>query len=170
MMRIQEFFTLDKVVPRPCYADFWVPTRDGDYRANEIFCRHYSKYWYRDGRKPKKFIGPGEYICLVLPDYSGLFVWRKFISADGQQGVNCSVFRNESSILSSLLILEAEKWAWDRWPGERLYTYINVGKIRSQNPGCCFKKAGWKICGVTKINKLLILEKFLDAASSHTGA
>jgi hypothetical protein len=41
-------------------------------------------------------------------------VWEKVIdhvSGDGQQGVNCAVFRNESEILSSQLILEAEKIA-----------------------------------------------------------
>jgi hypothetical protein len=42
----------------------------------------------------------------------------------GQRGVNCAVFRNESSVLSSELIREACGLAWTRWPGERLYTYV----------------------------------------------
>lgn len=88
-----------------------------------------------------------------------LFVWRKFISDDGQTGVNCSVFRNESSALSSELILEAEQFAWQRWSGERLYTYVSPLAVKSANPGYCFLMAGWRKCGVTKAKKLLIFEK-----------
>jgi len=137
----------------------WVLSIDGDSGARRIFDRHYSRYHYRDGRMPVLFVGPGEKLVLVLPDYSALFVWRKFISGDGQKGVNCAVFRNESEYLSSKLILEAEQWAWEKWPEERLYTYINPRRIESTNPGYCFKCAGWTVCGETKVNKLLILEK-----------
>jgi len=137
----------------------WVLTLDGDTGAKRIFDRHYSKYHYRDGRNPSLFVGPGSKIVLVLPDYTALFVWRNFISKDSQEGVNCAAFRNESRYLSSDLILEAEQWAWEKWPGERLYTYVNPTKIKSDNPGYCFKCAGWKICGETKVNKLLIMEK-----------
>lgn len=28
-----------------------------------------------------------------------------------------------------------------------------------RNPGYCFKRAGWRQCGITKVNKLVILEK-----------
>lgn len=139
--------------------DHWVEIKDGDRFAREMFQRHYSYRPYADGRKPKLFCGPGEKMVLMTVDGRALFVWRKFISGDGQQGINCSIFRNESKTLSSTLILEAEKWAWARWPGERLYTYVNPRKVKSTNPGCCFKKASWKECGVTKHNKLIILEK-----------
>ena len=57
----------------------WVQIRDGDPEARALFDRHYSRRHYKDGRKPKKFIGPGEYICLVTASYDALFVWRKFI-------------------------------------------------------------------------------------------
>ena len=99
---------------------------------------------------------------MVLINTSGtaLFVWRKFVSDNGQHGVNCAIFRNESPILSSTLILEAEQLAWHHWPGERLYTYVNSAKIRSSNPGYCFKAAGWKVCGTTNVNHLIILEKY----------
>lgn len=142
---------------------YWHQVKDGNYFARDLFKRHYSYRPYKDGRKPKLFCGPGEKIVLLGKDGRALFVWRKFKSDDGQQGINCSVFRNESNHLSSQLILEAEQIAWERWPGERLYTYVNARKIRSVNPGYCFKKAGWRECGVTKYNKLVILEK--EAAS-----
>lgn len=143
----------------PMFTETWVEVRDGNSAGQQLFSRHYSKYLYKDGRKPKLFVGPGFKMVLITQDGKALFVWRKFISGDGQAGVNCAVFRNEGPQLSSLLILEAEKLAWTRWPGERLYTYVNTKKIKSVNPGYCFKQAGWRICGETKKNKLLILEK-----------
>jgi len=136
----------------------WVRTRDGDPGVLPIHGRHYSKRHYRDGRTPHKIVGPGEYIMLILPDYSALFVWRKFISGDGQDGVNCAVFRNESGLRSSDLILDAEQWARHKWPRERFYTYINPQKIQSVNPGYCFLCAGWSRCGQSK-GGLVILEK-----------
>lgn len=75
-----------------------------------------------------------------------------------QYGICCAIFRNESPILSSTLILEAEQHAWARWPGQRLYTYVNGAAIRSTNPGYCYLKAGWSKCGATK-SGLVILEK-----------
>lgn len=141
------------------FGEIWIPVRDGDARARSIYDRHYSRYHYKDGRKPKLFVGPGEKMVLITPDVDALFIWRKFKSDDGQQGINCAAFRNESTQLSSFLILEAEKMAMIRWPGTRFYTYVAPNKIRSVNPGACFKKAGWRTCGITKVNRLVILEK-----------
>jgi hypothetical protein len=143
----------------PLENNIWIKVKDGNEYARQLFHRHYSYRPYADGRKPKLFCGPGEKMVLLLNNGQALFVWRKFISGDGQQGINCSIFRNESTYMSSWLILEAEKLAWERWPGERLYTYVHPGKIQSANPGYCFKKAGWVQCGETKVNKLVILEK-----------
>lgn len=143
----------------PLFQETYVQVRDGNPSAWILFQRHYSRYIYKDGRNPRRFVGPGERIVLITPDGQSLFVWRKFIDQSGQGGVNCSIFRNESDRKSSELILEAEKIAWNRWPGERLYTYVNPKKVRSSNPGCCFMKAGWRKCGTTKKRSLLILEK-----------
>lgn len=141
----------------------WVPTHGGDPGAKKIHDRHYSKYYYADGRYSPKFTGVGEHLVLVLPDYTALFVWcRNTIKRmDGQEGICCTVFRNESPFLSSELILEAEQWAWDKWEEPRMFTHINPHKIKSQNPGYCFKMAGWRVCGKTKVNKLIIMEKII---------
>ena len=99
-------------------------------------------------------------MVLLTPEHNALFVWRKFIDrCPGQTGVNCAVFRNESSHRASDLIVAAEAIAWRRWPSERLYTYVNPKKIKpSRTPGRCFLRAGWMYCGVTG-SGLLILEK-----------
>jgi len=138
-------------------GDYWAEISDGDPRGRAMLDRHYSARRYKDGRRPRLFVGPGEKMVLMTPLSDALWVWRKFISDDGQEGVNCAVFRNEGQTLSSLLIQEACEWAWVRWPGERLYTYVNGKKIRSINPGCCFKEAGWRVCGKSKAG-LMILE------------
>lgn len=139
----------------------WLPVRDGDPSARRLYHRHYSSRKYRDGRRPKKIIGPGEYMLLVTSDDLAVFGWRVFRSRDLKygHGVNCCIFRNESPLLSSMLILEADDWAWSRWPEHRRhYTYVNPDRVRSSNPGYCFKKAGWKQCGRT-LGGLIVLDR-----------
>ncbi len=89
-----------------------------------------------------------------------VFVWHRpnMERLSGEQGVCCTLFRNEGALLSSDLIREACEWAWQRWPGERLFTYVADAKIRSINPGYCFKKAGWRTCGRNADGRLTILE------------
>lgn len=142
----------------PIYTGEWLEVKDGNATGRILFRRHYSYKPYRDGRDPALFVGPGEKLVLLTPDARGLFIWRKFISGDGQRGVNCAVFRNEGEALASDLIREADRIAWKQWPGERHYTYVNRKKVRSSNPGYCFLMAGWRKCGMTKHNKLLIFE------------
>ena len=106
----------------------WVLTTDGDDTARAIFDCHYSRYRYADGRKPLLFVGPGEKMVLVRHDARALFVWRRFVSADGQQGVNCAVFRNEGPELSSQLIREADALA------AQIFRPLDVG-LRDQVEG-----------------------------------
>lgn len=136
----------------------WCLARDGDPVARAIFRRHYSYKPYRDGRQPHLFCGPGEKLVLLTARGDALFIWRRFRSKDGQDGVNCAVFRNEGERRSSELIGAAMGLAWARWPRERLYTYVNPRAVRSNNPGYCFLRAGWNRCGTTQCNRLLILE------------
>jgi len=137
----------------------WWITKDGDEKCLELFQRHYSKYHYRDGRQPKLFCGPGEKLVLRTWEGDAFFVWRKFKDDSGQQGINCAIFRNESKYKSSDLIRQADAIADFCWPSERHYTYVNASKIKSVNPGYCFKAAGWRQCGRTKVRKLIILER-----------
>ncbi len=105
-------------------------------------------------------------MALLTQRCDALFVWRKFISDDGQDGVNCAIFRNEGQILSSDLIMEADDLAWARWPAEaRHYTYVADGKVASPNPGYCFKMARWRVSGRNKDGRLTILERVLEVLS-----
>lgn len=135
----------------------WLPIKDGNPSGMDIFLRHYTA---RERRKVFQFVGPGQKTVLITPCGRALFVWRKFIDDSGQVGVNCAVFRNEGAGLSSDLIRAADEIAWERWPGERLYTYVDANKTRrKRDPGRCFRKAGWRPCGTTK-GGLVILEKY----------
>ena len=140
----------------------WFTVRDGHPAGLALYRRHYSRRVYADGRSPRLFVGPGAKLVLLVPDGRALFVWRKFLSMDEQEGINCAVFRNESPVLSSSLILAAEEFAQQRWPGERMYTYVNPDKVQSPNPGYCFLMAGWRRCGLTKKSGLHIFEKLLE--------
>lgn len=140
----------------------WIQIRDGGEVAFRLFKRHYTyRSWRQRNRKNgKRIAGPGERIILISKCGKALFIWRKEkYRLDDQQGVNCAVFRNESNILSSILIEQAVEIAKVRWPLERLYTFVNAKKIKSVNPGYCFKKAGFILSGITKARKLIILEK-----------
>lgn len=138
------------MTPRTGHLSYWRLSRDGDRRGLALYERHYSCRRYADGRVRRLFLGPGEKLVLVSQRRDALCAFRRFRGLDQQEGVNLSVFRNEGPVQSSLLIQEAAVLAWQRWPGERLYTYVNGTKIRSANPGFCFLAAGWYRCGRTK--------------------
>jgi len=136
----------------------WIVGLDGEPELRTMYNRHYSAYKYKDGRDPLLFVGPGEKLVLTTPKRDALWVWRKFIDDSGQAGINCAVFRNESPLLSSDLIREADAIADHCWPSARHYTYVRAKAIKSRNPGWCFICAGWSRCGYTK-SGLVILER-----------
>jgi hypothetical protein len=143
-------------------SPLWCRTRDGNREAYALFRRHYSCENVRP--KIRQFVGPGEKMVLISGDGSALFVWRREeFRLDCQRGVNCTVFRNEGRHRSSLLIEEASSVAWERWPAERLFTFVHPAKTAARRgkqnlPGHCFRMAGWAECGTSK-RGLVILEK-----------
>jgi hypothetical protein len=133
--------------------------KDSHPIAYELFSRHYTFKKRKISKNMKKFAGIGETLILLSTSNNVLVVWRKEIyRKDHQEGINCAVFRNESELLSSALIIEACKYAKAKWGNIRLFTFVNGSKIKSTNPGFCFKKAGWRSCGITKRHRLQILE------------
>lgn len=139
----------------------WLPVTHRDARLIGLYRRHYSFSGKPIGRiRQGGVAGFGDALMMMTSPCDAAFVWVRppgGIQQSGQEGVNCLMFRNESPVSSSDLIREAMDLAWRRWPGERLYTYVNPAKIRSTNPGYCFKQAGWQTCGMSK-GGLVILE------------
>jgi len=138
----------------------WLPSHHADPRAIALYLRHYSARRYRDGRPRRQFCPPGEKPVLLTVACDAVFVWHRPVlpRRSGQVGVCCTLFRNESPVLSSDLIREATTYAQRRWPSERLFTYVADRKIQSPNPGYCFKQAGWRRCGASADGRLTILE------------
>lgn len=135
----------------------WYLTKDGDRSCLRLYRRHYSC----KNKKPRQgqFVGPGEHIVLRTDDGDAVFVWRfARYRADGQEGVECSLFRNEGPLRSSILIRQADAIADFCWPDMRHYTFVDPAAVRSTNPGFCFIAAGWKRNGRTR-GGLMILER-----------
>lgn len=151
------------------FGDGWIEVKDGNDTARAIFDRHYSRYVYADGRKPLLFMGPGEKMVLLTANADAVCAWRKFISGDGQQGVNCAIFRREGGQVASDALCQARALAWSRWPGERLYTYVDPRGVkptwRAGRPtwGHCFYQDGWVFEGLTK-KRLHILARYPELA------
>lgn len=128
-----------------------IVSKDGDPECRALADRHYS----RKSKGAALFVGPGRKIVLRNPEGTWVFAWRNaLLRKDGQIGWECTIFRNESDRLSSEIILECEQYVEGR-----KFTYIDTKKIRSSNPGCCFKKAGWKRAGISKDRRLILLVK-----------
>ena len=143
-------------------AGTWLSVKRTDERAYALYRRHYSAEkgarWRRPGNT--NVTSAGETMVLLSQCCQALFVWLRCTidRLDHQTGVNCAVFRNEGAGLSSELIREADDLAWQRWPGERHFSYVDGSKIRSSNPGFCFLRAGWQRAGVSQ-RGLILLER-----------
>ncbi len=138
----------------------WYAVKQTDPRMVCHYLAHYSSKATRHKRTQFShgIQGQGESMTLLTADGLAAFNWQKQqVRDDAQTGVGCSFFRNTGPVLSSELIREADQLAWDRWPGERHFTFVDAREIRSINPGACFRKAGWRRCGETK-RGLVILE------------
>lgn len=145
---------------------YWLAIRDGDLRAFHLYLRHYSSKKARDGYtftstgNRARFMGTGEHIVLMTQDCRSLFTWRfQQFRNDGQTGVECTVFRKEGPGVASDMVAEACEIAWRRWPGRRLFTFVDPNAVRSPNPGYCFKQAGFRFSGRTQRRGLHILER-----------
>ena len=140
-----------------------IVTNHFDWEMARLADRHYSR------RTPgaRQFLYSGRKLVLRNAEGTVLFGWvypNPAMRMDGQTGANCAIFRNESVRLSSDIILEAECAALEKWPDvRRFYTYVDPARIRSTNPGCCFKKAGWCRIGVSKAGKFLFAKGSSEA-------
>ena len=112
----------------------WWLTKDSDRTCLQLFRRHYSC----KNKQPRQdqFVGPGSHIVLRTDDGDAVFVWRAAeFRADKQEGIECSLFRNESSLLSSTLIRQADAIADHVWPDRRHYTFVDPEAVRGQQSG-----------------------------------
>lgn len=139
----------------------WTRTDKFDPDCCALADRHYSR------RKvgSNQFMPPGQTIVLKRP--GAVFGWWRphpdsgLASMNGLDGWTCTIFRNESDALSSDLIVAAEDFIEDCGP-DGLITYVFDDKVRSINPGCCFKKAGYSVTGRSADGRKTLLQKSIE--------
>lgn len=136
-----------RTAPRPILKTNWLITDGGDQDVRALADRHYS----RQSPGAQRFTRRGENIVLISRDGKAAWIVHrpcpgKAVRYDGADSWECSLFRNEGSVLSSELIIEATELTCAIWglpPKDGLITFVNAGKVQSSNPGFCFIKAGW---------------------------
>lgn len=153
-------------------GDLWDLSSSGKYDpiGRELCRNHYSR------RKPEspQFMPPGETFVLISRDKRAVWGWWRPHPRSGIRAMNkldgwtCSLFANHGGTRSSELVLDAE--ASLRWLDSHgrtaapcgpdgLLTYVDPKKIRSSNPGCCFKLAGWRFRGLDAKGRKHLLGK-----------
>lgn len=157
------------VEPLPLFEEqtsltLWRRVSKSERRACWLADRHYSR---RKVGSPQ-FMPPGQTIVLLSLDGLAVFGWWRphpdsgLEAMNGLDGWTCTIFRNESPVLSSLLILDAEQvfteFGYDVGP-DGLLTYVWDSKVASANPGFCFKRAGWRRAGRSADGRKTLLQK-----------
>lgn len=143
---------------------YWTRITKFDPRGAALADRHYSR---RKVGSPQ-WMPPGETLNLLTEDGKALFGWWRphpdsgIKSMNNLDGWTYTIFRNETDVKSSVLILAAERElaALDRGCGpDGMLTYVWDKKVESNNPGYCFKVAGWVTVGRSADNRKTLLWK-----------
>jgi hypothetical protein len=131
----------------------WHLSHRADPRAVVLADRHYN----RQKVGAPQFVPPGRCLVLLNEDASALWVtswpFAEYVKHAWAGAWVCSLFRNESAVLSSLLVREAvaaTRWYYGDAPALGFVTFVDPDKTRrKRDPGRCYRKAGWKVCGAT---------------------
>ena len=140
---------------------YWRQTWRADRRAAAIADRHYS----RQSHGTDQFTPPGRVLVLVTPAYDALWCtswpFAQYVTRAWKGAWVCSLFRNESPVLSSELITEAvavTRWRWPQVPDDGMVTMIDRNKVRRKRDwGRCYRRAGFVPVGETQ-GGLLVLQ------------
>jgi hypothetical protein len=143
----------------------WHLSHQADPLIKPLADRHY----YRRNPQSRQFAPPGQRVVLRTANADAFWITQaplaQYVSHRWAGAWTCIAFRNESRVLSSVLITQAvaaSLFMLKTPPDLGFITFVNPAKIRSSNPGCCFKKAGWKFVGLTK-RKLDVLQLLPEA-------
>jgi hypothetical protein len=149
----------------------WLRVTKFDRRACALADRHYSR---RKVGSPQ-FMPPGQTIVLLTDDAKAVWGWWRpdpksgIKQMNGLDGWTCTIFRNESSARSSDLILSAEEvllTSGHTIGPDGMLTYVWDRKVASENPGYCFKCAGWRRKGRSADGRKTLLQKHAHVVES----
>lgn len=140
----------------------WCESHKYDPRALPLADRHYNR------RKPgsPQFAPPGRAVILLAPNADAVWItswpFAQYVRHDWAGAWVNSLFRNESSALSSDLIRQAIAATLSEWPEPPalgMVTFVDPRKTRhKRDPGRCYRKAGFKHVGFTRKEKLFVLQ------------
>src|SRR5690606_32667924 len=119
--------------------------------------RHYSRQTVGD----PQFCRPGRNLVLRTAHGDAVWVTWHGIRDDGMKAWECTIFRNESGNLSSEMVKQAIAATIGEWgtpARDGIITYVDQSKVRSLNPGFCFKMAGFREIGKSKKRGLILLQ------------
>lgn len=138
----------------------WQRVGRADPRAAALADRHYS----RKTPGAPQFSPPGRCLVLLTSDRQAVWVsswpYAEFAKHDWAGAWLCTLFRNESPALSSVLIVQAiaaTRYHWGPPPTLGMVTFVDPARVQSPNPGHCFKRAGFQRVGHTK-SGLVVLQ------------
>jgi hypothetical protein len=137
--------------------EHWLLAESGafDPIGRAIADGHYSR---RTPGAPQ-FMPPGQRFALVSKNARSVWGWWRpnmngsHVARNGLDGWTCTIFRRPPKSpgpSASELVLDAERAiaATGRDCGpDGLLTYVWDAKVKSENPGYCFKVAGWHTAG-----------------------
>lgn len=142
----------------------WQKVTKFDPRSAALADRHYSRRTIGSNQ----FMPPGETMILLTEATDAVFGWWRphpgsgIVAMNGLDGWTCTIFRNEGVGRSSDLILGAEEALLETGVTvgpAGLITYVWDSRVRSANPGYCFKCAGWRVTGKSADGKKTLLQK-----------
>lgn len=132
----------------------WHLSHRADARALPLANVHYNR------QKPEspQFVPPGRCLVLLTSEARALWVtswpFAQFTKHAWAGAWVNSLFRNESTDLSSELIREAiaaTRAHWGQPPEFGMVTFVNASKVRrKRDPGRCYRKAGFAHVGFSE--------------------
>jgi hypothetical protein len=141
----------------------WHVSSRFDRRALRLADKHYT----RQKIGTPQFVAPGRCLVLLTENADALWTtsWPEFAQHKWRGAWICALFRNESPILSSELIVEAvaaTRAVFGDPPELGFITFVDPSAVkRKRDPGRCFIRAGWRRCGLTA-KGLLVFELLPD--------
>lgn len=130
----------------------WCLSHHADRRACRLADHHYS----RKTIGAPQMMPPGRKLVFLTEGadavWGSSWPFAEYVRHAWAGAWMCTIFRNEGAALSSELIREAvaaTRWYWDP-PAIGMITFVQAAKVKSANPGYCFKQAGFRFVGHNK--------------------
>lgn len=136
------------------------------HRASGVGVKLADRHYNRQKIGTPQFVPPGS--CVVFTSVCGRALWvtswplAQYTKHEWAGAWINTLFRNEGAGLSSELIREAVAATlacYGQPPALGMVTFVDRDKVKKKrDPGRCYLRAGFKLVGETKANKLLAFQ------------